>query len=108
MQFNAAKPFNSMVKYAQRYIVNIYMEKGILWIHWMLEIMREDSNQRIVQEKRAVQKKKKELPDIIWWSYFSSAETAQYFLSCKYFNINKNLLMFNDSHKNKSLQIPVN
>lgn len=58
MQFNAAKPFNSMVKYAQRYIVNIYMEKGILWIHWMLEIMREDSNQRIVQEKRAVQKKK--------------------------------------------------
>lgn len=56
MRFNAAKSFNSMLKYAQQYTVNIYMEKGILWIHWMLEIMREDSKQRIAQEK-----KKKEL-----------------------------------------------
>lgn len=52
MRFNAAKSFNSMLKYAQQYTVNIYMEKGILWIHWMLEIMREDSKQRIAQEKK--------------------------------------------------------
>lgn len=69
IQFNAAKPFNSLLKYAQQYTVNIYMEKGILWIHWMLEIMREDSKQRIAQEKkkkRAVKNKTKELPDIFW------------------------------------------
>lgn len=52
MQFYVAKPFNSMLKYAQQYTVNIYMEKGILWIHWMLETMREDSNQRIAQENK--------------------------------------------------------
>lgn len=52
MQFNVAKPFNSMLKYAQQYTVNIYMEKGILWIHWMLEIMIEDSNQRIAHKKK--------------------------------------------------------
>lgn len=44
MQVNVAKPFNSMLKYARQYTVNIYMEKGILLIHWMLAIMREDSN----------------------------------------------------------------
>lgn len=63
MRFNAAKSFNSMLKYAQQYTVNIYMEKGILWIHWMLEIMREDSKQRIAQEKkkkRAVKNKTKQ------------------------------------------------
>lgn len=60
MQFNAANPFNSMLKYAQQYTVNIYMEKGILWIQWMMEIMREDSKQRIAQEKkRAVKNKTK-------------------------------------------------
>lgn len=30
MQFNVAKPFNSMLKYAQQYTINIYMEKGII------------------------------------------------------------------------------
>lgn len=59
-----------MLKYAQQYTVNIYMEKGILWIHWMLEIMIEDSNQRIAHKKKIKscqnQSKTKELPDIFW------------------------------------------
>lgn len=44
MQFNVAKPFISMLKYAQQYTINIYMEKGILLIHLMLAIVREDGN----------------------------------------------------------------
>lgn len=44
MQFSVAKLLNFMLKYAQQYIVNIYMEYNILLIHWMLAKMREDSN----------------------------------------------------------------
>lgn len=44
MQFDMAKPFNFMLKCAQQYSVNIYVEQGILLIHCMLPIMRENSN----------------------------------------------------------------
>lgn len=51
MQFNVAKPFNSMVKCAWQYAINIYIGKYILLIHWMLALMREHNNERIIHEK---------------------------------------------------------